>query len=137
MPKLSGNCLCGATGYECNAEPLTAPIICHCTHCQKVSGSAFSVNVVLPAAAAVTWTGDGLGSFADRGDSGKSIVRRFCRTCGSSVAVEAEAFPGTVIIKAGSLDDRSWLKPGMHMWTRSAQPWVHIDPGVTVVADGG
>lgn len=136
MPKLSGSCLCGATAYACNAEPLAAPIICHCTHCQKVSGSAFSVNVVLPAAS-VTWTGDDLATFSDTGASGKSILRKFCRTCGSSVAVEAEAFPGAVIIKGGSLDDRSWLKPGMHMWTGSAQPWVHIDPGVAAVADGG
>ena len=94
------------------------------------------VNVVLPAAD-VTWTGDDLASFADTGESGKSIVRKFCRTCGSSMAVEAEAFPGTVIIKGGSLEDRSWLRPGMHMWTGSAQPWVQIDPAAMAVAKGG
>ena len=58
MPKISGGCLCGAVRYECNAEPL-GTAICHCTHCQKVSGSAFSVNVVVPAPS-LTWQGQSL-----------------------------------------------------------------------------
>ena len=122
MPKLSGRCLCGAVGYECSAEPLAAPIICHCTHCQKVSGSAFSVNVVVPAAS-VVWKGESLASFADKGESGKWISRKFCRNCGSSDLRSSERFPGAVIIKGGTLDDRSWLKPNTHIWTNSAQPW--------------
>ena len=39
MPKISGGRLCGAVRYQCSAEPL-GTAICHCTHCQKVSGSA-------------------------------------------------------------------------------------------------
>src|SRR6187551_1629262 len=58
MPKISGGCLCGAVRYECNAEPF-GTAICHCTHCQKVSGSAFSVNVVVPAPS-LTWLGQSL-----------------------------------------------------------------------------
>src|SRR5262245_64183152 len=59
MPKISGGCLCGAVRYEWSAEPL-GTAICHCTHCQKVSGSAFSVNVVIPAPS-LTWQGQKIG----------------------------------------------------------------------------
>ena len=100
-----------------------------------MSGSAFSVNVVMPAAS-VMWKGESFASFADKGESGKWISRKFCRNCGSSIAVEAEAFPGAVIIKAGALDDRSWLKPNTHIWTNSAQPWVQIDPGAASFPNG-
>ncbi|MGA8957009.1 MAG: GFA family protein, partial [Pseudolabrys sp.] len=117
MPKFSGGCLCGAVRYECNAEPL-GMAICHCTHCQKVSGSAFSVNIVVPAPS-VTWQGQSA-SYADTGESGKPLSRKFCRNCGSSLATETEALPGASIIKAGTLDDKSWLKPNYHIWTRSA-----------------
>jgi len=134
MTKVSGGCLCGAVRYECNREPL-GTAICHCTHCQKVSGSAFSVNVIVPAAG-MTWQGEAPASFADKGESGRSLSRKFCSHCGSSLATEAESFPGMLIIKAGTLDDKSWLKPNTHVWTRSAQPWVKIEPGVTTFAKG-
>jgi hypothetical protein len=134
MPKISGGCLCGAVRYECNAEPL-GTAICHCTHCQSVSGSAFSVNVVVPAPR-LTWQGQSLASYADKGESGKPLSRKFCRNCGSSLATETEALPGAIIIKAGTLDDKSWLKPNYHLWTNSAQPWVRIEPGATTFSKG-
>jgi hypothetical protein len=133
MPKLSGGCLCGAVRYECNAEPL-GMAICHCTHCQKVSGSAFSVNIVVPAPS-VTWQGQSA-SYADTGESGKPLSRKFCRSCGSSLATETEALPGAIIIKAGTLDDKSSLKPNYHIWTGSAQPWVQIPSGATTFPKG-
>jgi hypothetical protein len=73
MPKFSGGCLCGAVRHECNAEPL-GMAICHCTHCQKVSGSAFSVNIVVPAPS-VTWQGQSA-SYADTGESGKTAFAK-------------------------------------------------------------
>jgi hypothetical protein len=134
MPKISGGCLCGAVRYECSAEPM-ATVICHCTHCQKVSGSAFSVNVVAPERS-LTWQGQSPGSYADTGASGKSLSRKFCRNCGSSLATQSEALPGAMIIKAGTLDDKSWLKPNCHIWTDSAQPWVRIDPDAKTFSKG-
>ena len=60
------------------------------------------------------------------GDTGKSIHRTFCPECGSSIADEADALPDVVMLGAGTLDDASWLKPGMEIFCDSAQSWVHL-----------
>ena len=126
MPRISGGCLCGAVRYEGNAEPLGAGV-CHCTDCQHISGSAFSVNVLVPRSS-VTFKGDALASYTHKGGSGKSLSRKFCRNCGSSLASEPESLPTALILKAGTLDETSWVKPAFHIWADSAQSWVHIDP---------
>ena len=67
-----------------------------------------------------------LKTFNDLGDSGQTVYRRFCPECGSPILSEADALPGVAIIKAGTLDDTSWLKPGMEIFCDSAQPWVQL-----------
>src|SRR3546814_17806443 len=44
----TGRCLCGEVTYEISGDPI-ATAVCHCEHCQRQSGGAFSVNVVMPA----------------------------------------------------------------------------------------
>lgn len=128
MAKISGGCLCGAVRYESSGDVLGTSV-CHCTHCQQVSGSAFSVNVRVPVSS-VSLTGDGVSTYTDTADSGNKVERTFCGRCGSSIASEPASMPGVFIIKAGTLDDRSWLKPETHIWTRSSQPWVVVPEGV-------
>jgi len=129
MAKIQGGCLCGAVRYTSDAEPaLTA--ICHCDHCQKTSGSAFSVNVGVPVAG-LRVSGAALATFEDLGESGQPVHRRFCGKCGSSLFTDADAFAGISFIKGGSLDDRSWLQPRLHIWCGSAQPWVSIAADAT------
>ena len=126
MAKVVGGCLCDSIRYRSEAEPaLTA--ICHCTHCQRQSGSAFSVNVGVPRDGLAV-EGATLATWRDAGDSGKAVLRRFCSQCGSVLFADAEAFPAMTFVKAGTLDDRSWVQPEFHIWCASAQPWVKIDP---------
>ena len=47
MSKMNGSCLCGSIRYTCNSEPLLTAV-CHCPHCQKQSGTSFSVIVAVP-----------------------------------------------------------------------------------------
>ncbi len=129
MTKISGGCLCGAVRYESTGE-VKGTSVCHCTHCQRVSGSAFSVNVLVPRAG-VTYSGDRLASYTDTAESGRKLARKFCGNCGSSIASEPEGMPNATVLKAGTLDDRSWLKPCTHIWTSSCQPWVEVPVGVT------
>jgi hypothetical protein len=124
MREIKGGCLCGSVRYESAAEAVMSAV-CHCTHCQKQSGSAFSTNVLVPAAA-FTVTTRTLVTFNDVGDSGMAVKRHFCSCCGSSVYTELDANPDVVVIKAGTLDDPAWVKPQVHMWCSSAQPWVPV-----------
>ena len=125
MGKLDGRCLCGNVTYSCDADPVMTAI-CHCTDCQRQTGSAFSVVVVVPGDSFEV-RGDTLASYSTVGDdSGKPAERRFCGNCGSPIVTDAEAMPGLAIIKAGTLDDRSWLEPQMEVWCESAQPWVPV-----------
>ena len=123
MPNITGGCLCGAVRYSASGEPRFTGL-CHCTDCQKFTGSAFAVVVGVPASA-VSITGK-LGSFTKNGDSGKPMERRFCPQCGSAIVDVASAMPEIMMIAAGTLDDPSWLKPRSQIFCDSAQPWVDL-----------
>jgi hypothetical protein len=133
MAKLDGSCLCGKVTYSCAAEP-AATAVCHCTDCQKQTGTSFSIIVAVPREA-MQIEGDSLASFTTVGtDTGAEVSRQFCRECGSPIASVSEAMPQAAFIKAGTLDDTSWLDPQLHVWTESAQSWFPLDshPGAKV-----
>lgn len=123
MPELSGGCLCGKVRFTASAEPAFVGV-CHCRNCQRSSGSAFAV-VLGVQADAVSMQGE-LTTYTDTGDSGKSLLRRFCPECGSSISSEVELMPGMIMLKAGTLDDPSAVKPVMQIYCDSAMPWVSL-----------
>jgi hypothetical protein len=101
---------------------------CHCTNCQKVSGSAFSVALtILESGFAfvqgtpreVEWTSD----------AGNLRYGIFCGDCGSRIANGQRPGAGFLSLRAGTLDDTSWVEPVGDIWLRSAQPWVPIPEG--------
>jgi hypothetical protein len=121
---ITGRCLCGAVRYTVNGGPLPlSTTVCNCEDCQRSSGSAFSI-VVPVSSAMLHLEGEPLATFQTTGtDSHEPRARRFCPRCGSQVlSILAEA-PEITWLKAGTLDDRSWLSPTMEVWTQSAQPW--------------
>ena len=119
-----GGCACKAIRYEVSAEPL-AVMDCHCRDCQYASGGACTTAVVIPKGAFKLLKGSPK-RYASPGDSGQTVFRNFCSDCGSPLFSEP---PGERlwVIKAGSIDDPSWLKVGGALYTKSAQPWAHID----------
>ncbi len=121
--KIEGGCLCGKVRYTGDAEPIFVGV-CHCSTCQRASGTAFNVVVAVPKPA-VAISGS-LQTFEGRGDSGKATYRRFCPECASPIATEAELMPDVVMIPAGTLDDKRSVKPQMEIFCDSAQPWVSL-----------
>jgi hypothetical protein len=120
--QISGHCLCGSVTYSADAEPVVQAV-CHCTDCQRQTGTAFSVIVGVPRAA-LTIEGSTLASFTTIGeDHGADTERRFCSACGSPIVSFADVMPEVAFLKAGTLDDASWLEPAIEVWSRSAQPW--------------
>ena len=63
-------------------------------------------------------------------DSGNEIDVRFCADCGTSVFAGGPARPHVRVVFVGTLDDPGWVPIQANIWTRSALPWVHLDPKV-------
>ena len=119
---ITGRCLCGGVTYSVDADPVVQAV-CHCTDCQRQTGNPFSVIVGVPRAAFHV-EGETLACFATTGeDHGGATERNFCSACGSPIFSSAAVAPDVTFIKAGSLDDASWLEPAVEAWTSSAQPW--------------
>jgi hypothetical protein len=129
MTSIDGGCLCGSVHYSSRMAPLTTAV-CHCTDCQKQSGSAFSINLLLPAESFVV-VGDTLASYEKAGGSGHPVRRFFCNACGSALYAEVAVMPGVLAIKAGTLSNAASTQPGMHLWYASALPWVVVDRDLT------
>lgn len=121
MGKIKGSCLCGNVTYESTAAPLMIAA-CHCPHCRKQSGSAFSVNIGVPADS-VTISGDSLKTYSDKGASGEAVLRKFCGDCGSPILSDITAADGLFFLKVGTLDDSSWVVPGAEIWCDTKVSW--------------
>jgi hypothetical protein len=119
---ITGGCLCGAVRYEIQGD-LAMQGVCHCSHCQRQAGSAFSTIAGVPAGN-LTVTKGAPKSYLDHGESGKAVERQFCGDCGSPLFSLVEAAQGMTFVKAGTLDDTGLFQPAMHFWTRSKQGWV-------------
>lgn len=123
MTDRTGGCLCGKVRYAL-AGDLIATAVCHCKNCQRQSGSAFSL-VVIARSSKLALEGE-LQTYLDTADSGSELERCFCPNCGSALISRQPASPGMIVIKAGTFDDTTWLKPQLHIWCNSAQSWVVI-----------
>ena len=126
---LTGGCQCGAVRYAIAAAP-SALYACHCTDCQKQSGGAFALSMVVPRAAIrITagtpreWQRPGAATA-----SGTPALCLLCGVCGARLYHLPSRNPAVAIVKPGTLDDTSWLRPVGHIWTKSAQPWLAIPP---------
>ena len=124
--ELSGGCLCGTVRYACSGEFLRQAI-CHCRDCQRWSGSAFHVGVIVPRSDFTLLSGE-LRTYRTTGESGRWIDRSFCPAGGSGLLHVLEVRgPDIVVIKAGTLDDPGVVVPNYEIFSRSKLPWVSID----------
>jgi hypothetical protein len=120
---MDGGCNCDEVRYRVTRAPLTA-YICHCHLCQKRTGSAFSMQIVIPADGFELLTGSPIEKERIL-PGGKRSVSLVCPSCYSRISTRREDYP-TVSIRAGTLDDTGWIKPVAQIWTSSAQPWAIV-----------
>lgn len=121
QPEWTGGCLCGTIKYRATADPVRQ-LACHCTTCQRVSGSAFLSFVHFPKEA-FEWDGPEPKFWPSTVES----ERGFCPDCGSQVALREEVLPDRVQVTLGSLDQRLRIKLDDHVFWRSRLPWVEFD----------
>ncbi|MGB8399424.1 GFA family protein [Bradyrhizobium sp.] len=119
---LTGGCSCGAIRYEIGAFPLLL-YTCNCTDCQTASGSAFALNMPVATNCFRILRGEPKG-WHHKSPSGADVTSWFCADCGARIYGERTGRPDSINLRAGTLDDTSWLVPAAHMFMRSAQPWV-------------
>jgi hypothetical protein len=132
----TGGCQCGALRYEIREAPWLT-YICHCTDCQRITSSAFSMAIVVSDSAFRVTAGEP--RLVQRtADSGRVSIRWLCPECGSWIC--GNPGPGSTSadavrrVRAGTLDDTSWLRPTVHFWTRSKQPWIVLPEGSQIFA---
>ncbi len=128
-----GGCVCGAVRYVTHGDPERVTI-CHCTWCQRRTGSAFGVEAVFKPEN-VTVTADTLRTYRHVSDeSGRWLDQQFCSKCGTNIGFTLQAVPGVCTIAAGTFDDPSWIRrdryPFRDVFVRSARDWSDLPDDV-------
>jgi hypothetical protein len=127
-----GGCACGAVRYRLASEPMFVHC-CHCLNCQRQTGSAFVVNLLIEADRVEIVAGEALPVDAPRDDG--SVQRIFrCPEC--QVAVFSEyTRPEVRFVRGGTLDDPTGITPDVHIYTRSKVDWVRLPEGAAAFAE--
>ncbi|MGH7947830.1 MAG: GFA family protein [Candidatus Binataceae bacterium] len=125
---LNGGCACGAIRYTLTASPLIVHA-CHCRDCQRVTGSAFVINIWIERKFVRTLRGVPK-SFRLAGGTGQGHDVYFCGKCGTYVWSRYHGAPGDALfVRAGTLDKPQSVKPDIHIFTRSKLPWMVLPKG--------
>jgi hypothetical protein len=122
-----GGCACGEVRYRLASEPMFVHC-CHCLNCQRQTGSAFVINLLIEADRVELLAGDPQPVDVPRDDGSTQRVFR-CPTCQVSVSSQYGR-PGVRFVRGGTLDDPSGIAPDVHIFTRSKLPWVRLPDSV-------
>ncbi len=124
---LEGGCACGAVRYRLTSDPLFTHC-CHCLNCQRQTGSAFVINLLIEADRVQLLAHDPQPVDVARDDGSTQRIFR-CSTC--QVAVFSEYTRRHVrFVRGGTLDDPAAVAPDVHIFTRSKLPWVTLPESV-------
>ena len=119
---LPGSCLCGKVRYEITGTPMLM-YYCHCTACQKATGSAFASNILVQTDDFAVVAGrEVLSAF----ESSPNKQRHFCSCCGSPIYSQGEETKQFVSVRCGTLDADPTTRPQLHYFVGSKVPWFEI-----------
>ena len=128
---IEGSCQCGQVTYKLYEEPRMV-MACHCTECQKLATSPFSVTAVV-ASSAIEFSGE-LKEWSRSSDSGNINTAKFCPDCGNRIYHYNPDDQTTIKLKLKpvKMSDDSIFEPTAHIWISEKQQWYQIPPGVKV-----
>jgi hypothetical protein len=118
---VTGRCHCGKISYEADLDPGSVTI-CHCSDCQRLSGSPYRVSARVPAAEFRMLSGE-LRTYVKIAESGTRRVHAFCPDCGSPVYSSDVGTVRNYSLRVGCLDQRASLPPRRQIWCRSSLAW--------------
>ena len=119
--KVNGNCHCGAIRFTADVDE-SQVMICHCTDCQTLTGSAF--RVVVPAETEALRLEGAPKIYVKTAQSGAQRVQAFCPNCGTPLYSSAVADAKRVFLRTGAIRERARLRPALQIWRRSAVGWL-------------
>lgn len=119
MGDYNGSCLCGQIKFQVigNFESF---YLCHCTHCQKDTGSAFAANI-FSSTAKLKWL-QGVEKMKTFNLPGTRHIKSFCTQCGSALPTN-QHIDGHIVVPAGSLDSELKIKANAHLFYSSKASW--------------
>jgi hypothetical protein len=122
---VEGGCSCGEVRYRLTDRPIFVHG-CHCTWCQRQSGSAFAINAMIETDRVEILAGKPEPTpTPSPSGKGQTILR--CPTCRIAVwSHYAGAGDKLAFVRAGSLDDTTRIEPDIHIYTSTKQPWVTL-----------
>jgi len=130
MSVREGGCSCGAVRYRLTSDPMFVHC-CHCLNCQRQTGSAFVINLLIEPERVELLAGELEAVDVPRDDGS---VQRIFRCPGCQVAIYSEyGRPEVRFVRAGTLDDPSTVAPDVHIFTRSKLDWVGLPDSVPAV----
>jgi hypothetical protein len=128
---ITGGCLCGKVRYTVRPTMRFLSYTCHCTDCQRRSGSAFGIQQSV-LSRDLTVEGELL-----RGEhvqpSGAVAGIYACKHCLTRLYTDNNLRPGIANLRAGTLDHSPQMIPAAHLWVQSKQPWVIIPDDAVVL----
>lgn len=115
---MEGGCRCGAVRFRIDAAPMVT-MACHCAGCQKMTGSAYSLTVMVPSAGFAVTKGEPI-----RGGMREGVIHhQHCDACKSWVFTRFEPDMGFVNVRSTMLDAASWAAPFIESCTAEKLPW--------------
>ena len=130
--KIDGACHCGEITYEAEVDPERI-LICHCTDCQTLSGSAYRTIAPTVEGTFRLLSGN-LKTYIKTAEDGNKRAQAFCPDCGTPIyAAAAGEELSSVGIRLGTVRQREQLQPQKQKWCRSAQSWSHDLSGMSKI----
>ena len=120
--KIDGGCHCGNITFEADIDPEKV-LICHCTDCQNITGTAY--RVIVPAAKDAFKLRGGMPKeyVKTTADSGTPRVQAFCPECGTPLYSTSERERQVYGLRIGTIRQRTALRPRKQQWCESAIGW--------------
>ena len=120
---VTGACHCGNIQFTADVDP-SQVVVCHCTDCQTLSGSAFRVNAPAPVGLFNLTRGQPK-TYIKVAESGAKRLHAFCPDCGTPLYLTAPVDPILMFLRIGAIHQRDSLRPTLQMWRRSKVSWLH------------
>jgi hypothetical protein len=122
MPMLHGGCLCGGVRFSIS-EPFTVAGYCHCTRCQRRTGTAASANARIVPGSLTVESGEQLVAVFDPGDGSP---KAFCSACGSALWSLAPTDRELLSVRLGTIDGDPGIRPSYRQFVAYASSWEEI-----------